>query len=288
MQRKIVSLIAVVTILVLTLNIIRDVRGFVRKNIAKFETENFSYYNISKNIPYNLILIGKNIVTEYSGDVEYLKSNFDYVSKDEIVAKIISTDLIGGLYAPISGIFLKGFVSYEFENATDIFNSDVKFKFNDIEKSSFSKNEPIGCVVLPNEFYIRVNKNDYSQDKITFLINDFVKVSGTKVFESETFSYYKFDKYLESFLKNGKALKVFEKSVYGLKVPKESIISSYNKNYIFIVNGNVIKKVEIQIEQIEYNYAIITLKDSNFTNFSSLIVVLTPRIFKEGEIVGNF
>jgi len=76
--------------------------------------------------------------------------------------------------------------------------------------------------------------------------------------------------------------------VYGLTVPKSAIINNGNEAYIYIVNGNVIKDVQVKIEQELQDEVVVSVLDNNFLGFNALIVVSTPKLFKVGEVVGDF
>lgn len=285
MQKKLVYILVFVLFFVLGLNSIKDIRGFLKKNLSKFEVVNVSYYKLTKEVSFSLFLPCINVITPGNGSVEYLKSNFDYVKKDELIAKLYSKESVQGIYANESGVFLVGIGNV---NETYSFNDTQYFSFVYLNKKNFSVNEPIGCIVSNNNFFVGIKKEMYSYDSLKVLLNEFLVISGKKVYESDKYCFYEFSNYLNEFLKKKDKINVLLEVVYGIKIPKSCIIEEANKKYVYIVNGNIIKKAEIKYESIENDYVIASLIDENLLGFSSFIVVKTPYLFKVGEVVGNF
>jgi len=50
----------------------------------------------------------------------------------------------------------------------------------------------------------------------------------------------------------------------------------------------VIKDVQVKIEQELQDEVVVSVLDNNFLGFNALIVVSTPKLFKVGEVVGDF
>lgn len=285
MQKKLVYILVFVLFFVLVLNSIKDIRGFLRKNLSKFEVVNVSYYKLTKEIPFSLFFPCVNVIAPSNGSVEYLKSNFDYVKKDELIAKLYSKESVQGIYANESGIFLVGIGNV---NETYSFNDTQNFSFVYLNKKNFSLNEPIGCIVSNNNFFVGIKKEMYSHDSLKVLLNEFLVVSGIKIYEDDKYCFYEFSYYLDEFLKKKSNVTILLDSVYGIKIPKSSVIADAGKKYVYIVNGNIIKKVEIKFENVENDFVIASLIDQNLLRFNSFIIVRTPHLFKPGEIVGNF
>ncbi|MEF3244934.1 MAG: hypothetical protein K6343_02995 [Caldisericaceae bacterium] len=285
MQKKLVYILVFVLLFVLVLNSIKDIMGFLRKNLSKFEVVNVSYYKITKEIPFSLFFPCVNVIAPSNGSVEYLKSNFDYVKKDELIAKLYSKESVQGIYANESGIFLVGIGNV---NETYSFDDTQNFSFVYLNKKNFSLNEPIGCIVSNNNFFVGIKKEMYSHDSLKVLLNEFLVVSGIKIYEDDKYCFYEFSYYLDEFLKKKSNVTILLDSVYGIKIPKSSVIADTGKKYVYIVNGNIIKKVEIKFENVENDFVIASLIDQNLLRFNSFIIVRTPHLFKPGEIVGNF
>ncbi len=285
MQKKLVYILIFVLFLVLVLNSIKDIRGFLKKNLSKFEVVNVSYYKITKEVPFVLFLPCINVITPGNGSIEYLKSNFDYVKKDELIAKLYSKESVQGIYATEEGIFLFGFGN---NNKSYFFNDTQNFSFVHLNKKNFSVGEPIGCIVSNNNFFVGIKKDIYSYNSLKVLLDEFLVTSGKKIYENNEYCFYEFSCYLYEFLKEKTSVTILVDVVYGIKVPRSSVIADAGKKYVYIVNGNIIQKAEIKFEGVENDYVVASFLDKNLLGFNSFIVVRTPYLFKVGEVVGNF
>jgi len=137
------------------------------------------------------------------------------------------------------------------------------------------------------KLFIRVSKELYSENSMDIVLTDFLIASGNKVFDNDKYAFYEFSHYFEELLK-GNNLRILTEAIYGMKVPKSCIIKDAEKEYIYIVNGNVIKKVEVEVKELDEDLATLRVVDEELSSFESFIIVLTPKLFRVGEVVGNF
>lgn len=287
MQKKIIYAIALAIVVVLIVGLISDVRAFFRKNLVKFYTANFAYYDTFLALDGRVYFCAKNILSPQAGSINYEKEDFSFVEKGDVVASVFTNSGRVDVISQESGIFLKGFVNKEYNSFEEIFNSNENFYFTPFLKSSVRKNTEIGCVLITDDMIIRFPKNEYLTSKIEIKISPFVFADFVKVFENDKYVFYKSSQYLDWLIYSSK-FEVYLGSIYGLKVPKSAIIYKNGRQYIYIVNGSVIKDIEVEIKQDFKDSVLIKVVDVSFNEFPSLIVVLTPRLFKVGEIVGSF
>jgi len=142
--------------------------------------------------------------------------------------------------------------------------------------------------VTDNDFLVQVDKNSYYGDELKIILSEFVVAYGKKYFEDEDFVLYHFPDFFSQIFSLSNNFKISLGKVYGLTVPKSAIINNGNEAYIYIVNGNVIKDVQVKIEQELQDEVVVSVLDNNFLGFNALIVVSTPKLFKVGEVVGDF
>ncbi|MGC8789023.1 MAG: hypothetical protein C0189_03535 [Caldisericum exile] len=287
MQKKIIVTIAVLVIIVLILGLINDLRAFVRKSLAGLYTANFGYFEIYKEVKGNLLFCAKNISADQDGSIQFLKDDFDFVHKDEVVGILSTKDGIVDILAPASGYFVKGFVNIECDNVSQLIENQKIFRFTWIESDKVLKDKPFASIVV-SDLTVALPISIAKDNSLTIFINQFVKGEAKLVYNNEEYCFYEVSEFLPQILTSNGYLKILEKTVYGLKIPKNALIKKSGEYFIYIVNGNIIKDVKVAVFDYDPKFVVVKVENPDFNDFSSLIVVLTPRIFKIGDVVGNF
>ncbi|BAL81300.1 hypothetical protein [Caldisericum exile] len=287
MQKKIIVVISIVIIIVLILGLINDIRAFIRKSLAKFYTANFGYYEIYKDIKGKTLFCAKNITAEDEGNIQFLKDDFDFVRKGETIGLLSTKDGIKNVFAPANGYFIKGFVNNECESISQLLKSQKDFEFSWIKSTKVSKNIPFASIILSN-LIISVPLCGESENTISIYINEFVKTEANLIYYNEDYGFYEVSEFFPEILSTKSSFKILEKIVYGLRIPKDALVKKSDGTFVYIVNGNSIKEIKVTVFDSDSKFAVVKVEEPDFNNFSSLIVVLTPKIFKIGEIVGNF
>jgi|GEM_PF-2048249 len=289
MQKRLTYFISTVVIIVLIVGLINDVRAFFRKNLSRFYTVNFSYYTITEEVrSAQVILCGRNIEAPVDGSVSYVVDDFSFVDAGTPVAFITNEKGHINVLSDIRGVFIKGFASEACESLDEALAKASKFHFASVDRLTVRKGEPVGYVMTSDDFLIKLPKKQVNKPEIKIEISDFVFLDGKKVFQDEQFSYYRVSQFVkELFTKD--TIKIVKETVYGLSVPESALIRRNGKYFIYIVNGTTVKAIEVVVRgYLENRDAVIELEDKKFEDFPSLIVVLTPGFWRDGEIVGAF
>jgi len=287
MQKKIVVIIAILIVLVLFLGLANDVRSFIRKNIVRFYTVNLSYYEVYSEVNFKLLFCASNIVAPDEGTVQFLRENFDYVQKGEIIAILSTKNGIVEITSPASGYFLKGFVNKECKTLDELLSVNSEFKFEWNSRKDVEVGSPFASIIL-SDAILAIPYNEQPPDTIIIYINDFVKANAVFVSKDENYAFYRISGFLPEIFSMEKRIKILDSIVYGFKVPKNAIVKKNGEDFVYIVNGNVIKDLKVKIIQDDSGVLLVKVDDPDFSEFKSFIVVLTPKLFKVGEIVGNF
>lgn len=286
MQKRVILILSVLIVTVLILGLLNDARAFIRKNLVKFYTANYSYNEIYFDTDYKLLFCAKNLLSPGLGDIQFVRDNFDYVEKGEIIGLLSTKNGLVDIVAPVTGYFLKGFVSLEFNSLPEALSKVDEFKFDWFSKKDVKENSPIACIIT-SDVVLALPKEISISKSLTIYISDFVKSKVNLFSSNEYHNFYKVSDFIpEIFLT--KKVKILKEIVYGLKFPKSALISRNGANYIYIVNGNVIKNLKVNVVENEDGFVVASVEDPEFTEFRALIVVLTPKLFKVGEVVGNF
>ena len=290
MLKRFLNFLLVAVVVVLLFNLINDSRFFFRKNFVRFSTSNFGYFYKCEVLQGNMIFCAVNIRMPKSSNLLYIKNNFDFVSKGDSIAKAYFETGTEDIKAPVSGYFIRGSVNKEYQTIDDILKDYSSFQYTLFagDKISFTEGDCVGAIVTDNDFLVQIDKNSYNGDELAIILSDFVVADGKKYFEDEKFVFYHFSDFFSQIFSLSNNFKISLGKVYGLKVPKSSIINKGDETYIYIVNGNVIRDVQVKIEQELQDETVVSILDNNFLGFNALIVVSTPKLFKVGEVVGNF
>ena len=290
MLKRFLNLLLVAVVVVLLFNLINDSRFFFRKNFVRFSTSNFGYFDKYEVLQGNMIFCAVNVRVPKSSNLSYIKNNFDFVSKGDSIAKAYFETGTEDIKAPVSGYFIRGSVNKEYQTIDDILKDYSSFQYTLFagDKISFAEWDCVGAIVTDNDFLVQIDKNSYNGDELAIILSDFVVADGKKYFEDEKFVFYHFSDFFSQIFSLINNFKISLGKVYGLKVPKSAIISKGDETYIYIVNGNVIRDVQVKIEQEMQDETVVSILDNNFLGFNALIVVSTPKLFKVGEVVGNF
>ncbi|MCI4463351.1 MAG: hypothetical protein JHC30_04190 [Caldisericum sp.] len=287
MQKKIVVIIAILIILVIFLGLANDVRSFIRKNIVRFYAVNLSYYEVYSEVNFKLLFCATNIVAPDEGDVQFLRENFDYVQRGEIIAILSTKNGIVEITSPASGYLLKGFVNKECKSFNELLSVNSEFKFEWNSRKDVKVGSPFASIIL-SDAILAIPYNEQPPDTISIYISDFVKANAVFVSKDENYAFYRISDFLPEIFSMEKRIKILDSIVYGFKVPKNAIVKKNGEDFVYIVNGNVIKDLKVKIIQDDSGLLLVKVDDPDFSEFKSFIVVLTPKLFKVGEIVGNF
>lgn len=287
MQKKIVVIISILIVLVLFLGLANDLRSFIRKNFVRFSTVNLSYYETYSEVSFKLLFCATNILAPEDGEVQYMRNNFDFVKKGEVIAILHTKSGILEITSPSSGLLLKASVNKECKSLNELLSNAIEFKYEWNLRSDVSSGSPCATIVL-NDTILAIPFEERSPNKISIYISDFVKATVEFISKDEKYAFYRLSDFVPEVFSMNKRIKILKEIVYGFKVPKGAIVKKNGENFVYIVNGNVIKNLKVRIIEDTSDLSLVKLEDPEFSEFKSFIVVLTPKLFKVGEVVGNF
>ncbi len=254
---------------------INRLTSFLKVNSVKVVNEKLAIYPVYKQMEGNAFFMAVPVVASANGNIEKLVGDFNYVEKDELIGRIKSADFSVDILSPSEGLLLWGRFKSYLSSLNDIKRLNFAEDDFSVTGETAKKGDVICSVVNNDVFYIALP----SEKKELFLYEGGFTIRGTLKWSGKNFSLYSFNQYMKYFIdkKNYLVLEGFKK---GVKVKSDMIVEKGGEDGIYIVRGNIIKFVPIVSYPLgnEYRLAVGQFKAS------SIIVVATPRLVRNGEI----
>lgn len=290
-MRRIILVLAILIVVVLVFGIGRDIIYLLKSKLIKVDCVNVSYYDIFKELKFRAILDAEPVLATFNGTVDYLVENGTYVNKGDLVAVISSEEEKGELRANTEGIFLNYVLSPV--NAYGSLQDDFDFYSSSVEQryggSKVKEKDFVASIVKDNTYELVFRKEDVTcpVENLRIILDDGItRVKPNSVRESGNCIFLRLSSYLLPIIQRN-SISVSLGRVYGLKIEKEEIVERDGKRGVFIVNGDNVLFLPLDIIQIG-DYMVGKIDDERFSEFKYFLVVKTPILVKEGQKVGSF
>ncbi len=277
---RLIAVVIVITVIIfLILSSYEQLHGFISSNSVKVENMKNALHPTYSEINGETFVLSVPVLSPSTGILEKLVGNYTFVNKGDLIGRIKSSEYTYDILSPDNGVLLWfGFNKY-FRSLQDMeqFKENLQF----VETGKNVKKGNFVCSIINNDFaLIRTDARDTKNSKkIIFNLNGNY-IDGNLVFSTSKYNYYKISEFVKYFLFK-ELFSLLEGFKRGVVVNKK-IIAEINGNYgLFIVQGNVIKFMPGEVQNLDKDRVLVEL---NGIDANSVTVVLTPHLVKNGEI----
>lgn len=275
----------------LLINLSKDLLALVRSNLIDIETVNISFINISEEVKGKVIFLAEPVKTQSSGNVKYLLQDYTFVEEGQPVAVINDKDTETEIFAQKRGIFVRSTFNSYYSDIQNVLSSDpgdfIVHSLDDGQRTE--SGDSIGSLITYKEYVIALQKTPSFQNprKIAFCIGKNSETVDSDVLkETEDYYFTKLDYYFTEFF-NRNSFRVVTREIYGFEVNNSELVSKNGSKGVLIVNGNKVYFLPL-ILYYSGDKVYAEINDEYFRGYKSFLLVKTPRLLRENEVIGGF
>ncbi|MGC8721095.1 MAG: hypothetical protein ACP5SB_00745 [Caldisericaceae bacterium] len=268
----------------------KDVFSFARSETLKIESVNVDSVPIAQTVSGKVVFAAEKVVSPSSGQIVFVKDNGAYVDKGTLIARIQGKEFSTDVLSPARGIFIWDELANYIRSYKEIGQiSDSDFICDRLKQGqSVKSSQIIGSIATNDDFYLMLDTNSFTNVKIVQVVIDsvFTSASGSVVQSNATGLVVDMSKFFNE-LYDKKQFTVISKVINGFRVNANDIVKSGGVSGIYIVNGNRLKFLPVEVYDVSHQ-TYVSVKDENFASFSSFLIVRSPLMVREGEVIGSF
>lgn len=271
------------------ISLTKDIFSFVESQTLRIETVNINVVPITETVVGSAVFAAEKIISPCDGNITFVQSPGMYVDKGTVLARIAGKDFSTDIVSPAKGIFLWDVLSgYEssLNKALDINNNFILYELK--QGQNVRTSDVIGSVAVSNGFGLRLNaKLEESAKSIPIVLDGcLVTVVGSVIKNSGSEAILKLNSFFDE-LYNKKQFDIVIKKIRGFEVDKRDIVKADGVEGIYVVNGDRLKFLAVDVYKVS-DKIYVSVKDTNFSSFTTFLMAKSPLLLKEGDLVGSF
>lgn len=289
-MKKVFLVAAFFAAFLLSFNVVKDVFALIRSKLIKVDSVNLAYHNMTLDLKGKIIVHGIPIVAPVSGEIEYLLNDLTYAEKNTPLL-IIKGDSKFEVVAPEKGVFIRNSGNYCLFEEKELSQIDFKnYTFKALKDGErVQEGEIVGSLSIDSSFYIAIEKNSNIEDFniISVVVGDaFTEIKPELALDEGNYVFFKFSAFLSELI-NKSIFKFSIGRVYGFRLKGNEIVEKDSQKGVYIINGDRVFFLPLKITRTG-NELLGIVDDEKFSQYKSFLVVDTPALLREGEIIGGF
>ncbi len=267
----------------------KNVLVYSKETRIKVENEKVQSVSLKVQTDGAVFFIRKPVLATIDGTIEQIISEGVFVNKNELIGRIKGKGVSVDLLSPEKGILQwKEYKDYGFaspknfnENLLDKNESRAVYSGQDVHKGGAA------ATILTNDFaylYLNVKGMNISKNAKSIYFTSAktaLPIKGDIVFKGKGYIVCKVNDYLKYILDENNFLLLTNK-INGIIINKRDVVKKNGKEGIYVLNGKRVKFIATKV----YKSGNQLFAEMPAT-MSSAVVVKTPRIVTEGEIVNE-
>ncbi len=289
-MKKIFLVAAFFAAFLLSFNVAKDVFALIRSKLIKVDSVNLTYHDIIFELKGKVLVHAVPVVAPASGVIEYLVNDLTYVEENNPLL-IIKGDSEFEVVAPKKGVFIRNIGNYYLTDEKDI--SQINFQnytFKSLkEGEKVQGGEIIGSLSIDGSFYIAIEKNSNLEDSnvMSILVGDvFTEMKPESVLDEGNYMVFRFTAFLPELI-NKSVFKFSLGKAYSFQLERNEIVEKNAQKGVYIINGDRVFFLPLKIISTG-NGLLGIVDDEKFSQYRSFLVVNTPTLLREGEVIGGF
>jgi hypothetical protein len=288
LKKLFVILVIIFVSFFVLISVTKDIFSFVQSQTLRIETVNINVVPITETVVGSAVFAAEKIVSPCDGNITFVQSPGTYVDKGTVLARIAGKDFSTDIVSPAKGIFLWDVLSaYEgsLDKALDI-NNLILYELK--QGQNVKTSDVIGSIAGNNDFALRLNvKLEESAKSIPIILNgSLITVVGSVIKNSGDEAILKLNSFFDE-LYNKKKFDIVIKKIRGFEVDKRDIVKANGVEGIYVVNGDRLKFLAVDVYKVS-DKIYVSVKDTNFSSFTTFLMAKSPLLLKEGDLVGSF